>query len=55
MQLEAVLAKLREDPRTPVNTGFALGVVGRRVRGQLKATLSPTPDKVMVIAFVMHP
>jgi predicted DNA-binding ribbon-helix-helix protein len=53
-QLEAVLAKLREDPRTPVNTGFALGVVGRRVRGQLKATLSPTPDRVMVIAFVMH-
>jgi predicted DNA-binding ribbon-helix-helix protein len=54
-QLEAVLARLREDPRTPVNTGFALGVVGRRIRGQLKAVLSPTPDRVMVIAFVLHP
>lgn len=51
-QLESILAQLQADPTTPVSTGFALGVVGRRVRGQLKATLSPTPDQVMVIAFV---
>ncbi|WP_127524357.1 ribbon-helix-helix domain-containing protein [Mesorhizobium sp. Z1-4] len=55
MQLEDVLNKLKDDPKTPVNTGFALGVVGRRVRGQLKAALAPTPDQSMVVAFVTHP
>ncbi|MEX0956672.1 MAG: ribbon-helix-helix domain-containing protein [Rhizobiaceae bacterium] len=53
-QLEAILTQLREDPLNPVATGFALGVVGRRVRGELKAILSPTPDQPMVIAFVMR-
>lgn len=54
-QLETVLSQLLENPLEPVTTGFALGVVGRRVRGQLKAVLSPTPEQVMVIGFVIHP
>lgn len=53
-QLGTLMERLQEDPLVPVSSGFALGVVGRRVRGQLKATLSPTPDQVMIIAFVVH-
>lgn len=51
-QVDTMVAALRNEPQTPVSTGFALGVVGRRVRGQLKAVLAPTPDKTIVIAFV---
>ena len=52
-QLEGLVAALRNDPHTPVSTGFALGVVGRRVRGQLRAVLAPTPDRTIVMAFVV--
>ncbi|MBO6719223.1 MAG: ribbon-helix-helix domain-containing protein [Rhizobiaceae bacterium] len=51
-QLETLLAQLYAHPAEPVGTGFVLGVAERRVRGQLKATLAPSPDKVTVFAFV---
>lgn len=52
VQIEQVIDKLARDPRSPVSTGFALGVAERRVRGQLKLALAPTSASAMVIAFV---
>jgi predicted DNA-binding ribbon-helix-helix protein len=51
-QLEQVTEQLRKNPKTPIATGFALGVAERRVRGQLKLVLAPTPGNTMVIAYI---
>lgn len=52
MQIEQVIELLAADPKTPVTTGFALGVAERRVRGQLKLVNAPVSAATMVIAFM---
>lgn len=43
---------LRKADGKPVRTGFVLGLDDQRLRGQLSATLGPSPDKTTIIGFV---
>ncbi len=51
-QLEQVIELLENNPKTPVATGFALGIADRRVRGQLRLVLAPVAARTLVIAYI---
>jgi predicted DNA-binding ribbon-helix-helix protein len=51
-QLEQVIELLKNNPKTPVATGFALGIAERRKRGQLRLVLAPIAASTLVIAYI---
>jgi len=50
-QIEQIVELLQANPKAPVVTGFAFGASERRIRGQLRLVLAPTPA-TMVIAYI---
>lgn len=53
MPLDEIAARLLADPQAQVTTGYALGVLDRRVRGQLRMALAPTAARLMVLAYLL--
>lgn len=51
-QLEQIIELLTNNPKSPVATGFALGIADRRVRGQLRLALAPVASSTLVIAYI---
>lgn len=51
-QLDQIIELLKNNPKAPVATGFALGIADRRVRGQLRLVLAPIAASTLVIAYI---
>jgi predicted DNA-binding ribbon-helix-helix protein len=53
MNMEDLLRQLREQERSFVTLGFAIGLSERRVRGRLNAVLAPSWAEDMIIGYVV--
>lgn len=51
--LEQIIDNLSKDPQAQVTTGYALGVLDRRVRGQMRMALAPTAARLLVLAYLV--
>ena len=52
VQIEKVIERLKSGDGSVLSTGFAIGVEGRRLRGQLNFVLAPIHKQAMVIAYI---
>ena len=52
VQVSDLIGTLNENGNQPVNTGFALGLDERRVRGRINVLLAPALDSVIVLGFL---